>query len=184
MSKRQAEDIIRPDNDIYWVHCVHNILPVFLRDQQEMAPEKRKRRSKTSSWFINCTINSQKLREAWPTIRGSRRQAGSSAEADAWLRKRGRPGRLPGARVERWDRNFTGFGHFSPFHLFPGKDRENPQPGKQAAEVSHRSYKHVFPENMPFACNFRENEINSLCPEGELVIKKKKKKTIKLENNV
>lgn len=73
----------------------------FLRDQQEMAPEKRKRRSKTSSWFINCTINSQKLRGAWPTIRGSRRQAGSSAEADAWLRKRGRPGRLPGARVER-----------------------------------------------------------------------------------
>lgn len=70
-------------------------------------------------------------------------------------------------------RNFTGFGHFSPFHLFPGKDRENPQPGKQAAEVSHRSYKHVFLENMPFACNFRENEINSLCPEGELIIKKK-----------
>lgn len=50
---------------------------------------------------MNCTINPKKLREAWLTIRGSHRQAGSSAEADAWLRRGGRPSRLPGARVER-----------------------------------------------------------------------------------
>lgn len=39
---------------------------------------------------------------------------------------------------------------------FTGKDHENSQQGKQAADTNH-----IFLENMPFVCNLRENEINS-----------------------